>query len=661
MNSSLNNKKAFTRSIRAGLIAVILSSLLAAQPAAAIDTNPKIDGSGETTSTTENENNIPVFENDLELTQWHIEAINARNNDPLSGSGVVVALLSDGVWAGHPDLTNKVLPGYNALTKKNIPVTSERNYSSEDSYSGTFAAALIAGSADKKGVRGVAPGTKILPIIVDGNISGSDQIISEAIEWAVNNGADIILYAGTVSSAFVNGKEEKSCAAVTNARSKGIITIAPAGSEYSSLSPTFVMARCADVISIAPLSTTLSEANGFSPIVTPTLSAPGVQIVSAYATMDWLKYTSNDLSDWAAAIAAGAFASALGEKSNKNSEEILAAFIQSAVDLDGPGRDARTGAGLIDLETAVKIIKDLPTEAKTATELRTKLAGKIPPAILSVAVDPVGKTGLTWSPATDYSNSGYKVNTYKLVKNQWVVKSVELPASAVRAVVEGEVDEYTYFTVTALSTNGDITSAPTNMYTLEVFEAPAPESAIITSITAKWNERGIIVEVTTSESGVGVNWYLTVIDGWTTQPLYQRKITNGSVALVRLDNDGEARKGPLFVLATINGEKVYTPLLPEYLIEAKGLSAGTKHAGVSGSTYYACTPDLDIRDGCEGATVRIVNAVTGKTIAKAIVLSDMSFAVVFPWKSKNLNFYAEIESAPAIKSMIQKQLLLYRK
>jgi hypothetical protein len=661
MNRTLKRYSTKQRSLSAVITAALLCSIFAAAPAVAIDTNPKIDGGGGTTAAPAPADEIPTFDKDLEATQWHHEALNAPSDGAGKGSGVVVAVLSDGVWAGHPDLQGRVLPGYNALTKKTLAVTTDRDYSSSDAYAGTFAAALIAGTADSQGVRGIAPDAMILPVIVDGTKPGSDQSIADAITWAAANGADVIVYAAAAGAVFVDGVENVTCAAITAARANGVITFAPAGSDYSMLTPSFIMARCSDVVTVAPLSTTLSEANGFSPLVTPTLSAPGAQIVSAYATMDWLRYTTNDLADWAAALAAGAFAAAIGDHRNASSQEILDAFIKSAVDLDGPGRDARTGAGIIDLEAALRLLGGLSSSPRSAVELRAELAGKIPPSIQSVTVDPVGKTGLTWSPATDFAVTGYKVNTHNFINGRWAVKSDDFPASAVRAVVDGEVDENTYFTVTAISSTGELTSAPTNVYTIEVFEAPAPEDAEITSVKAVWNDRGIVVDVTTNDSGIGVNWYVTVIDGWTTQPLYERKVTSGNSTLVRLNNDAEARKGPLFVLATINGEKVYTPLLPEYLIEIKALAAGTNHAAVSGSTFYACTPDLNIIEGCEGATVRIVNAATGKTIAKSIVLSDMSFAVVFPWKSKNLKVYAVIDGATPIKSVVQTRVLVYRK
>ncbi|MFD4637553.1 S8 family peptidase [Lentzea sp. NPDC058436] len=103
-----------------------------------------------------------------------------------TGKGVTVAVLDTGVDNTHPDLQDREI--------------GERNFTSSpdnvDRYGhGTHVASIVAGTGAKSGgkYRGVAPDASILDVKVLGdNGSGQDSGIIAGMEWAIEQGAQII-------------------------------------------------------------------------------------------------------------------------------------------------------------------------------------------------------------------------------------------------------------------------------------------------------------------------------------------------------------------------------------------------------------------------------------------------------------------------------------
>ena len=138
---------------------------------------------------------------------WHLTAVGAPEAWPTAtGEGVTVAVIDSGVDADHPDLEDAVLPGRSyvdidpggeprllALGSDSRPVY-ERAFGQADPVGhGTAVAGLIAGSADSLHP-GVAPDASILPIRVldDENRYHDSAMVGAAVEWAVDNGADVV-------------------------------------------------------------------------------------------------------------------------------------------------------------------------------------------------------------------------------------------------------------------------------------------------------------------------------------------------------------------------------------------------------------------------------------------------------------------------------------
>jgi subtilisin family serine protease len=115
-------------------------------------------------------------------TAWGIQAVGA-DTSPFTGDGVKVAVLDTGIDASHPAFSGV------ELVRKNF--TSE---SDDDMHGhGTHCAGTIFGR-DVSGKRiGVAPGvgTALISKVLGQDGGGSDVILT-AIEWALQNGAQVI-------------------------------------------------------------------------------------------------------------------------------------------------------------------------------------------------------------------------------------------------------------------------------------------------------------------------------------------------------------------------------------------------------------------------------------------------------------------------------------
>lgn len=120
------------------------------------------------------------------------------------GSGVTVAVIDSGI-VKHPDLDANVLPGYDFITEPSIArdgngrdadPTDQGNWeeagvcaadseASESNWHGTHVAGSIAAIMNnKRGIAGVAPNAKILPLRALGMCGGYDSDIADAMVWA---------------------------------------------------------------------------------------------------------------------------------------------------------------------------------------------------------------------------------------------------------------------------------------------------------------------------------------------------------------------------------------------------------------------------------------------------------------------------------------------
>jgi subtilisin family serine protease len=148
-----------------------------------------------------------------------------------TGSGIKVAVLDVGVDLVHPDLQANLLPGYDAING-----VSGGGYIGA-SYHGTPCAGIIGAVANNNiGISGVAYNSKIIPIRVGTGTTITTSAAITGINWASNNGADVLSNSwrlGSVSEAVNNAINY---AATSGRNGKGCVVLFATGNENSSVS-----------------------------------------------------------------------------------------------------------------------------------------------------------------------------------------------------------------------------------------------------------------------------------------------------------------------------------------------------------------------------------------------------------------------------------------
>lgn len=263
----------------------------------------------------------------------------------IDGSGITVAVVDSGVEALLPNLHGQVLPG-----KDFNKAPTARGWHDPVSFGGhgTGVASIIVGKGRGTGVRGVAPGARILPVRVANKWgSAPDERIARAIRWAVTQHVDVInLSMGdTKPNAALN-------ASIRYAVRKGVIFIAGAGNDGPTNATPFYPAAIPAAIAVGGTRTKSDVVAGFS------CRGDWVDLV---APATWVPNTNSDGTiglangtSFAAPFVAGVAALMLQANPNLDQDGVRRILTQTARDIDAPGFDANTGHGILNAAAAVK-------------------------------------------------------------------------------------------------------------------------------------------------------------------------------------------------------------------------------------------------------------------------------------------------------------------
>ncbi len=271
--------------------------------------------------------------------QWHLQRIGAaRAWDVTAGSpGVMVAIVDSGVDAAHPELSGRVLGGYDFV--------EDDGDASDANGHGTHVAGIVAASGDNGvGVAGVAWRTSILPVrVLDESGYGYYSDVIAGIRYAADQSADVInLSLG--GSARSQALQE----AVDYAHTKGSIVVAAAGNDgLDSLS---YPAACQYVIGVGAsgqddLPTSFSNRGKDLDLL-----APGASIYSTFPNNRYVKLSGTSM---AAPQVTGTLAMLLSVRPGLSPEDAEMALTRSATDLGPKGRDDFTGWGLLRMDRAI--------------------------------------------------------------------------------------------------------------------------------------------------------------------------------------------------------------------------------------------------------------------------------------------------------------------
>ena len=283
-----------------------------------------------------------IPDDELFSLQWHHENLKMFNAwDISTGSpNVPIAILDSGIDKDHPDLQQKILPGYNFYDDTS-DVTDFCGH-------GTMVAGVAAAQTDNSiGVAGVAWENPIMPIkITKPDCWGSYSAIIEGIIYAADNGAKV----ANISYLIFNGE------AITDAakymHDQGGVVVASAGNtgkfeDYED-SPYIISVGATDV------NNNIVSFSSKGPYVD--FTAPGLSI---YTTTNGGEYSTVSGTSFSAPIASGVIALLYSHDQTLSSPQVYEILKNSSIDSGEPGRDYEYGWGIIDPVSALSEIETI--------------------------------------------------------------------------------------------------------------------------------------------------------------------------------------------------------------------------------------------------------------------------------------------------------------
>lgn len=270
--------------------------------------------------------------------QWHLPRISAPDAWAMTtgSADVIIAICDTGVDASHPDLMDRLIPGWNAW--------SQNSDTSDPTGHGTAVAGIAAASSNNAiGVASIAGDCRIMPIRI-GNATGAttSSVIANGMIWAADHGARVVnISFGVLGSPLVS-----SAAQYLHARG-GVVT-SSAGNEGIFLDvpdDPYVL-----TISATDVADQLAGFSNYGPFVD--LAAPGAGI---YTTKRGGNYASASGTSFACPNVAGVAALMISANPNLTSADVQAILRQSCDDLGPQGWDETFSWGRLNAAAAVSM------------------------------------------------------------------------------------------------------------------------------------------------------------------------------------------------------------------------------------------------------------------------------------------------------------------
>ncbi|MFY0759498.1 S8 family peptidase [Metabacillus dongyingensis] len=266
----------------------------------------------------------------------HIKA-DAVQSSGIRGSGVKVAVLDSGIDASHEDLN--VSGGASFVAAEPNPFIDGNSH-------GTHVAGTVAALNNTTGVLGVAPDVTLYAVkVLDSSGSGTYSGIAQGIEWAVENGMDVI-------NMSLGGSQGSSALqqAVDQAYNKGVVVAAAAGNSGSKGKRNTIgyPAKYSSVIAVGAVDSSNNRASFSSVGSELDVMAPGVNTLS---TVPGNKYAAFNGTSMASPHVAGAAALILSKYPGMTNIEVINHLKNTAVPLGDP---FYYGAGVINVQAAIQ-------------------------------------------------------------------------------------------------------------------------------------------------------------------------------------------------------------------------------------------------------------------------------------------------------------------
>ena len=268
-------------------------------------------------------------------SQWHLPKISAPDGwDICIGSEMEpIAIIDSGVDPNHPDLSDKLVAGYNFIGD-NTDTHDLRGH-------GTAVAGSAAAVTNNiEGVAGVAWGNPIMPLVVlNSDNWASYYDIAQAITYAADQGVRVmnISIGGSSSSTTLQN-------AVNYAWNKGALIFACAMNNATSTP--YYPAACTNVVAVSATTSndTLASFSNYGNWID--IAAPGTSILTSTNGGGYGYWQGTSFSS---PIAAGLAALILSENPLLTNRQVADIITENADDLGEPGFDSYYGYGRINV------------------------------------------------------------------------------------------------------------------------------------------------------------------------------------------------------------------------------------------------------------------------------------------------------------------------
>jgi thermitase len=386
---------------------------------------------------------------------WHLPKVKASTAwDSSTGSGVTIAVLDTGVDGSHPDLSARMVPGWNFYNNNS-------NTSDVHGHGTAVAGSAAATMNNGIGVAAVAGNARIMPVrVADANAYATWSTIAQGITWAADNGARVanISFVGTTDSSTVRN-------AAQYFKDLGGLVLVAAGNNNrkESFASTTAMIPVVATDS-SDLKASFSSWGDFVSI-----SAPGVDV--------WTTTRGGGYQQWwgtsiATPVTAGVVALMMARNPSLPASQIESLLYSTSVDLGAAGRDAVFGYGRVDAAAAVvaagnavsNVDTQAPTVALTSPEPNATVTGVVPVTVATsdnvgvtrvelrvngtlVATDNSAPFGFSWDSngtngiaaltARAYDAAGNQTTSADVAVNVANVTDAQPPQVVISGVTEG--------------------------------------------------------------------------------------------------------------------------------------------------------------------------------------------------------------------------------
>lgn len=401
------------------------------------------------------------------VDQWHLKKIAAPTAwaTTTGSASVIIAILDTGIDSTHPDLSGKLVSGWN-IYNNNSDTTDQGGH-------GTAVAGTAAASSNNAdGVASVAWQSRIMPIrVTDSTGYATFSALASGLQWAADHGA-------RVANLSFNASDSSTVrSAAQYFQNKGGVVAVSAGNQAtfnSSPDNPYVLT----VGATDPNDVLASFSNPGNNV---DLAAPGTNIRTTAKGSGYVSTAGTSLSS---PIVAGVAALVMAANPGLTPVEVQNILKQSADDLGGAGWDTSFGWGRVNAARAVALAGGgtvdgtAPTVSISSPGAGAALAGTVSVAV--TANDNVGVTSVTLS--IDGASLGTAASSPFTF--QWNTTSAANGSHTLTAKASDAAGNSTSSSISVLVSNNVAvdTTAPTVVIT-----NPSAGSMVATNVTVSAN------------------------------------------------------------------------------------------------------------------------------------------------------------------------------